>query len=49
MSFRRMHMLGVWAPMIDALGTDRKGKGHFGDPEFELHSQASIPDYVYLI
>jgi hypothetical protein len=49
LSFQRMHMSKVWAPMIDALNTDGKGKDHPGDTEFELHSQASLPDYVYLI
>jgi hypothetical protein len=36
LSFRRMHMSKVWAPMLDALSKDRKGKGHFSDAEFEI-------------
>lgn len=32
LSFRRMHMSEVWAPMTDALSTDGKGKDHFGIP-----------------
>jgi len=43
LSFRRMHMSEVWAPMIDALSTDGKGKDLFGDPSLNL------PNYVYLI
>jgi hypothetical protein len=35
--------------MTDALSANRKGKVHRSDAEFELHPQASLPDYVYLI
>jgi hypothetical protein len=36
LSFRRMHMSKVWAPMLSALSKNRKGKGHFSDAEFEI-------------
>jgi hypothetical protein len=49
LSFGRMHMSKVWPQMIDALSTDGKGKDYLGDAEFELHPQASLLDYVYLI
>jgi hypothetical protein len=31
-----MHMSKVWAPMLNALSKNRKGKGHFRDAEFEI-------------